>query len=170
MLVVQAKVIEYGGRGSTSLEDHAKTKKHVEKLHNRLTNSALPGAIPVSNSDKLYGLAPNLKCNVKDVEHASPIPSPAVHISDRKSNQEVMVLGVLAEHSLPFAMAPLMVDLAKELSRDKHALNRLGLTRTVASYMYKMQLGVAKTFEERLLSTLRSLNMDKSMSKNHKKC
>ena len=82
-----------------------------------------------------------------------------------------MVLGVLAEHSFSFAMTPVMVDLAKELSRDKHALNRLALTRTVASC--KMRLGVAKTFEERLLSTLRlshfSLNMDKSMSKNHKR-
>ena len=82
-----------------------------------------------------------------------------------------MVLGVLAEHSLPFTMAPVLVELAQTLALDKVALNSMKLSRTAATY--KMVHGLGRTFSERTFSNLRkypfSLNLDESTSNNNKK-
>ena len=82
-----------------------------------------------------------------------------------------MVLGVIAEHSLPFKMAPVMINLAKELSKDRRALNDLHMDRTSASY--KTTYGLAKTLKGETLSDLRrypfSLNMDESTSTGNKR-
>ena len=45
-----------------------------------------------------------------------------------------MVLGTLAEHSLPFSVAPVIVELAQTLAEDKLALQGMKLSRTAASY------------------------------------
>jgi DNA-binding Xre family transcriptional regulator len=63
-----------------------------------------------------------------------------------------MVLGTLAEQSLPMTMAPVLINLSKELAKDKKALQNLGMDRTTASY--KMTHGLAKTIHERTMETL----------------
>lgn len=81
-----------------------------------------------------------------------------------------MVIGVLAEHSLPFAIAPVIVELVQNLAIDKVALERMKLSRTAASY--KMVNGLGRTFSERTFSNLRfpfSLNLDESTSNSNKK-
>jgi hypothetical protein len=82
-----------------------------------------------------------------------------------------MVLGVLAEHSLPFTHAPVLIDLAKELSRDPKALSSLSMDRTSASY--KMRLGLGRSVLEETVEKLKgspsSLNMDESTATNFKK-
>lgn len=64
-----------------------------------------------------------------------------------------MILGVLAEHSLPLTMAPVLVDLSQQLAADKPALSQMKLSRTAASY--KMVHGLGHTFSERTLANLR---------------
>lgn len=53
-----------------------------------------------------------------------------------------MVLGTLAEHSIPFSMAPVIVGLAQTLSLDKVALQGIKLSRTAASYKMVHGLGI----------------------------
>lgn len=81
-----------------------------------------------------------------------------------------MVLGTLAEQSLPMTMAPVLINLTKELAKDRKALQNLSIDRTSASY--KMTHGLAKTIRERTLETLRtspfSLNTDEATSNNNK--
>lgn len=81
-----------------------------------------------------------------------------------------MVLGTLAEHSLPFTMAPVIVNLAQTLAEDKVALSRM-LSRTSAKY--KMVHGLGKTFSDRILSNTGklpfSLNLDEATSNSDKK-
>lgn len=53
-----------------------------------------------------------------------------------------MVLGTLAEHSIPFSKAPVIVELAQILSLDKTALQGMKMTRTAASYKMIHGLGI----------------------------
>lgn len=82
-----------------------------------------------------------------------------------------MVLGVVAEYSLPLSMAPVLVNLSRALAQDKKALSQIHLTRTTASY--KMHHGLAFTVTERLCADLRkypfSMNIDESTTNNYKK-
>lgn len=84
---------------------------------------------------------------------------------------QALVLGVVAEHSLPISMAPVIVDTAKELAKDLKALNHLSLERTTASY--KMTYGLGKTFLDETIQALKttpfSLNVDESTSNNDKR-
>ena len=94
-----------------------------------------------------------------------------VTLGDRVANPQAMVLGAIAEHSLPPSMSPVLIDLAKELANDKKALNSLSMDRTSASY--QMQYGLKQTIHDQTLSNLGkypfSMNIDKTMSSNHKK-
>lgn len=82
-----------------------------------------------------------------------------------------MVLGVLAERSLPFSIAPVILELAQTLVLDKVALQGMKLSRTAAAY--KMVHGFGRTYAERTFSNLRripfSLNIDESTTNNNKK-
>ena len=82
-----------------------------------------------------------------------------------------MVLGTLAEHSLPFIMAPVIVNLARMLAEDKVALSHMKLSRTSAQY--KMVHGLGKTFSDRILSNTGklpfSVNLDEATSRSDKK-
>lgn len=53
-----------------------------------------------------------------------------------------MVLGTLAEHSIPFNITPAIVELAQALSLDKPALQGMKLSRTAASYKMIPGLGM----------------------------
>lgn len=99
------------------------------------------------------------------------LPESVVHVSDRVANAEATLLAFTAEHSLSLKVVPDLISLSKELARDKHALDRLSVDRTSASY--KMKYGLAKTFEEELLEDLKqsyfSLNIDECTSEtNHR--
>ena len=80
-------------------------------------------------------------------------------------------MGVLAENSLPFTMAPVFIDVAKALARDQRALDNLSMDRTSASY--KMRFGLGLSFHNETLENLRqhkfSLNIDESTSNNEQK-
>lgn len=155
--------IYYGKRGFAAISDHLKTKKHIEKFFLKKTNYALPsnffGASPASISGDLT------------IQPSSSIPAVPhnVPLGDRISNGEALVLGVLAEHNLPFSMAEVLIDVSKTLSEDKKALNHLNMKR--ASATYKMRFGVAKTFSDATIENLRklhfSLNIDEATSTNN---
>ena len=84
---------------------------------------------------------------------------------------QATVLGVLAENSLPMTMAPVMINTAKALAKDKAALDRLSMDRTTASY--KMTYGLGGSFLGKTVTAMRtcpfSLNIDESTSKGLKR-
>ena len=131
----------------------------------RKTNTALPGA---STSSKPYGLAPIFKQICSTVTRTDLLPTPVVSLNDRVINSQALVLATLAENSLPFTMAPVVINLAKDLSRDPQALSKLSMDRTSASY--KMRYGLAKTYNDKTLDNIKnsffSLNIDESTSNN----
>ena len=67
---------------------------------------------------------------------------PAAPVKDHIVSQEAMILGFLAEYTLPFTMAPKLIELTKAMSADKTALSKLPMSRTTVSY--KMRLGWQK--------------------------
>ena len=73
-----------------------------------------------------------------------------------------MVLSTLAEHSLPLSMAPVLIDLSRNLTKDPKSLAKLSLERTTAGY--KLKYGLAKTLLDQIVSCLQkvlfSLNID----------
>ena len=81
-----------------------------------------------------------------------------------------MILGVVAEHTLPMTMVPVLIELAQELSKDKKVLDNLLMDRTSASY--KINYGLRKTFHDHTLSNIRqtpfSLNIDEATTSNNK--
>ena len=97
---------------------------------------------------------------------------PAVPVKDRIVSQEAMLLGFLAENTLPFTMAPKVIELTKAMNADKTTLSKLSVCRTTASY--KMRFGLAKTIEDQhsqeLQNTFFFLNIDEATNDaSHKK-
>ncbi|GBM80458.1 hypothetical protein AVEN_57296-1 [Araneus ventricosus] len=83
-----------------------------------------------------------------------------------------MLFGFLVENSLPFAVAPdLLLELVKEKSKDRKALNRITMHRNAVSY--KTRFGISKTVKEALFEDLRKefflLNLDESTNSNNQK-
>lgn len=65
---------------------------------------------------------------------------------------QALVLGTIAEHSLPLSMAPVIMNTARELAKDPKALNHMQLERTTASY--KMRFGLGKIFLDDTLNAM----------------
>ena len=78
------------------------------------------------------------------------------------------MLATLANHSLPFTKAPVLLDLARELAKDPKALTSNSMDRTTASY--KMRFGMAQTIHTNTVASMKSgyfsLNIDESTSNN----
>ena len=146
--------------------NHLETKTHVEKVVTRRTNYSLPTA---SSSTRNYGLHPMYQ--EFGAQSTNPLPDCNVPLCDRITHMEGMVLGFVAEHNLPFAMAHHVVELANEMNRDPKAAKKLRLARTTASY--KLRYGLAYGLEEELIKKLKegffSLNLDEATSTTHHK-
>ena len=83
-----------------------------------------------------------------------------------------MLLGFLAKNTLPFTMAPKLIELTKAMTADKTTLSKLSMSRTTASY--KMRFGFAKTIKDQLSEELQNtyllLNIDQATNDaTHKK-
>ena len=60
---------------------------------------------------------------------------------------QAIVLGFIAEYSLPMALAPVFVNTARALAKDKQALDMLSMDRTTDSY--KLTYGLGASFHEK---------------------
>ena len=68
-----------------------------------------------SNNPQHHRLALILKQASTTLTRQQPLPISIVSIKDYRMDLEALVLGTLPEHALPFAMAPVLINLAKEL-------------------------------------------------------
>lgn len=86
-------------------------------------------------------------------------------MTDRVTEKKAVTCAFLAEHCLPFTMAPALISYAQKMAVDKAALSRLSMSRQHATYL--LTHGIAKCFKEDLCGSLKesagfSLNVDES--------
>ena len=177
--------ISYANNGKKHLMRHCVTDKHLERLKVRVTNYRIGGVGP-SNQDQgegkgqkverqqnFFSIFKKAKPATGSGSQVNPQVQPAdktvcksaeplIPISDRTSNTEAMILGYIAEHSLPLSSADSLKNLIQEASRDPHGLS---LSKQTASS--KMNYGLAKTCTEEIVAKLRStpfsLNIDEAV-------
>ena len=120
----------------------------------RKTNYVIPG---YSDDDQSYGIHPVYQSllNHKELKsnNSLNVPSP-----DRVANMEALIITFICEKRLPLSLTGDTVTLSRELAKLKRATA-------------KLQLGVAKTLTESMLSeiisTYFSLSLDEATSSNH---
>ncbi|KAK7478636.1 hypothetical protein BaRGS_00030099 [Batillaria attramentaria] len=136
-LVHCSKRLLYKSNGKKSFLVHAIDPLHFERLSAQAHTATLPTAVPV-----LAGLSK----------------------SDRITDFKIRTCAFLAEHCLPFSLAPALIDFAKKLAEDPKVLDSLSMNRSTA--VYTLTHGVARGFKEELLKSLRttffSLNVDEA--------
>ena len=165
--MICGEILKYGGRGVSTFEKHLQTKKHYHHIKLTLSNTKLSFGQKIQP----YGSLPIQNKSIVQRGDLSEKPKP-VGLNDRVYNMQAMMVGTLAENSLPLSMAPKLAKLAKALAIDREALEGITtMDRTHASY--KLNLGLAKTFHSRTIINLKnnffSLNIDESGSFNNKK-
>lgn len=172
-------LLSYKSGGKKDLKNHAKNKKHMEVIKLKKTNTTLPSTFNLNPSSEAltsscslpYGTAPNIHdgqaCHSK---RKDPLPR-IVSFEDRKAHNEAFIVSFMAEHSLPFTLAPHLIRFTQELSKDTRALQSTSMARTTASY--KLREGLAATLSddivEELKSSFFSFNVDECMSNAHQK-
>ncbi|KAK9976852.1 hypothetical protein ABG768_018673 [Culter alburnus] len=101
----------------------------------------------------------------------NPVQPRIPSLCNRVAQDQALVLGFVAENSLPLSITPGLVDLAKVLAKDPKALAELSMDRTSASY--KLNYGVKNTIQDEVLEEIRSvpfsLNIDEATSKTYKR-
>ena len=110
----------------------------------------------------------SLNSSVEAQSAKAALPKPLVPLVSRVINSEAKTLGFIAENNLSFSMVPKLIDFAKNLAKDEKALAKLHMDRTSASY--KMRFGIGQTFQEQVISELKSnyfsINVDEATSSN----
>ncbi|XP_055881072.1 uncharacterized protein LOC129925675 [Biomphalaria glabrata] len=177
--IICKEKIKYGSAGKKVIKIHATSKKHQSTRSTLKSSSSLPALFQNRKNleqavtepiQTIYGLAPNVlqaQCSTLCNE-----PATAVYVSmkDRVSHQEALLCSFIAEHSLPLSIAPHLVALAQELSRDSKALSQLSMDRKSTSY--KLRDGLSSVFHKRLVADMKrypfSLNLDEATSQGSK--
>lgn len=140
--------LKYGSEGFKALTHHSKTLMHVKNA------KIIKGSLRVSH----FANAASVD---ETVEQDRPLD-----IITRKARQEVLISSFIAENSLPFSLAPKLIQLCQTLSRDQTALDSLSMNRTTVCY--KLKYGLSKTIKEKVVKTLQhscfSLTVDESTS------
>ncbi|GFW36261.1 protein N-terminal glutamine amidohydrolase [Trichonephila clavipes] len=142
-------LLKYGGEGFKAFTNHSKTVMHIKY------SKCIRHSMTLSNY-----------ANSKNTDDLLETDARPLDIVTRKAHQEVLITSFIAENSLSFNVAPNLIELCKQLSRDQTALNSLEMSRTTACY--KMKYGLAKTIKENFIKTLKEtpfpLNLDESTS------
>ncbi|GFR15284.1 uncharacterized protein TNCT_268951 [Trichonephila clavata] len=142
-------LLKYGGEGFKAFTNHSKTVTHIKY------SKCIRHSMTLSNY-----------ANSKNTDDLLETDARPLDIVTRKAHQEVLITSFIAENSLSFNVAPNLIELCKQLSRDQTALNSLEMSRTTACY--KMKYKLAKTIKENIIKTLKetpfSLNLDESTS------
>lgn len=193
-------VVSYGSSGLKALKAHASSKKHTKVRSSLNTSQALPVLYQTlkkltsaaSDSDQVdlnpnktatsarssttgttvYGQPPNIIASTSSTAGCDvvTVEPKFINLRDRVSHQEALVASFVAEHNIPFSVAPHLISLAKELSRDPKALSELSMCRKTVSY--KLRQGLSDVLHKRLVQDMTkhtfSLNLDEATSKGSK--
>ena len=168
--------LRYGGEGKSAFVRHARGDDHRNRIAAVANNSTLPSHMGVQDEadggcNLPYGAAPNVHndahCNARTELALPKIPS----FQDRVAHNEAFILSFMTENSLPFTMAPKLIEFAKFLAKDAKVLSKLSMCRITAAY--KLTEGLAPVISGKIMESMRSsffsMNVDECFSNNHKK-
>ncbi|GBN39653.1 hypothetical protein AVEN_114655-1 [Araneus ventricosus] len=108
-------------RATLSKHGFCRSAKTLGSLVSVVYNQKGSGSISDEICGAPYGLHPMYNAVVSTVDNIELLTS----LADRFVNNEAMLLSFLAEKSLPFALVPDLLDLVKELSKDRKGLRQL---------------------------------------------
>ena len=168
--------LKYGSQGKSALVSHAKQGDHRKRIAAVTNNSTLPSHLNLGGQDDgacnlPYGAAPNIHsdahCSARAEVTLPRLPS----FQDRLAHNEAFLVSFLVEHTLPFTMAPNLIEFAQFMAKDAKVLASIKMSRHTASY--KLREGLAPVVSEKIVESLRSsyfsMNVDECFSNNHKK-
>ena len=159
--------ITYSEVGLGTIKAHLEILRHFRCVTALAQNQLLPGV----TIETTYGAPPTYYNDKSALSTIASSPfKPSAHDLDRVANMEAMLVAFIAEDRLLFPLSESLIELVKDLSKDKAGLERLYMHRTTASY--KLTYGLHLTWHNELTNILRetpfSLNMDESTSSNTK--
>ena len=146
-------------------------KEHKRLLEIKTSNTTIPSSflssasIPVQECNMAYAAPPNVHdARICGREAKQPLQTVA-SLQDQKSLAEAFVVSFLAEHTLPFTMAPQVIRLVQELARDHKMLQSLSMDRTTTPCKLREELG--EMIHEKIVWVLQqvffSMNVDECM-------
>ena len=85
-----------------------------------------------TTQEKTWSLLHGAPSNIHDkrlrTEGKIVQPQPIISIVDRKSFMEAHFLSLLCEHNLPISLAPMLLQLCKDINRDPKTLNKISMS------------------------------------------
>ena len=140
-------------------------KANHTKLPSNLRIESTSNDNPSSLCEIPYGAPPNVHNSQACKSRRKTLLPSIVSLKDRKSHTEAFVVSFMTEHSLPFTLAPHLIQFLQDLSKNVKCLQSVTMARTTA--LSKLQQGLAASLYEDVVSDLRSsffsLNADESM-------
>ncbi|GBN39479.1 hypothetical protein AVEN_243333-1 [Araneus ventricosus] len=149
--IVCSEELAYGSRGFVAFTDHIKSSKHKSFLQTQKEHFALrERSDKKENGETPYGLPPAYAAFGPVAQEG--FPQSLTSLGDRTVDLVTMLLRFLVEKSLPFAVAPDLLELVKEMSKDRRALNCITMHQNAA--LYKTRFGISKTAKDALFKDL----------------
>ena len=169
--------LKYGGQGKSTFVRHAKREDHRRRISAVANNTTLPTSHMLAGDKDdgqctlPYGAAPNIHSEAHCSSRTEPVLPKIPSFQDRLSHNEVFVVSFIAENSLPFTMAPKLIEFAKVMANDANVLAEISMSRETAAY--KLTDGLAPIIKDKIVESMRStyfsMNVDECFSKNHQK-
>ncbi|KAH3749420.1 hypothetical protein DPMN_183918 [Dreissena polymorpha] len=139
------KTINYKSNGKKAFKSHAEDVTHLKNYRTWKSNQVLPGS--------------------------SKAKPETESMQDRVAKQRAITAAFISEHCLPFSIAEDLLNYAKRLSEDKHALGKTTISKTSATYI--ITHGLAKSFKQEVADKVKgksvSLNLDEATNNNNDK-
>ena len=169
-------MLRYGAGGKCVLLRHAKEKDHKLRVAALVNNTSLPSSYQVNDTTEEacnipYGAAPNIHSDAQCSKRVEPQLPKIPSFQDRVAHTEAFVVSYIAENSLPFSMAPKLMEFAKFMAKDPKVLAKISMSRETATY--KLTDGLAPIIKEKIVESMRtstfSMNVDECFSNNNLK-
>lgn len=172
--IVCNDTVSYGSGGKKDLKRHPSKKEHQRLLNLKKTNQTLSSALNAVQEvvcSLPYGAPENVHSEAVCSSRRDPNLPKIVSFEDRKAHAEAFIVSFLAEHCLPFTMAPKLIEFAQMMSSDAKVLQQLSMSNATASY--KLREGLGQYLDEELSNELKesffSFNVDECFSNNYQK-
>ena len=168
----------YGSQGKSAIFRHARRQDHKDRISANLNNSSLPASHTLPEIDDgshpctlPYGAAPNIHSEVNCSSRIEPVLPRIPIFQDRLAHNEAFIVSFIAENSLPFTMAPKLIEFAKFLARDSKVLAKIKMSRETAAY--NLTEGLGPIIKSKVIASMRdsyfSMNVDECFSNNNQK-
>ena len=161
-------LIKYGKKGKSALRKHSK-KDHRGKIAALKNNTTLPSSLTLAAKNGTlctmpYGAGANIRDGAQCSSRTKEALPKIVSFEDRLAHNNAFIVSFLAEHNLPFTMAPNLIEFARFMAKDSKLLDKVKISRH--STAYKLREGLAHQLLERILFKYCNRHTSQSMLMN----